>query len=134
MRHTGVRIGDGGMAKPKCDWRCVACGDEHSLPINATCCPNPECGGLIERIWTPIMVNTDHAKRVDAIAEPVLSKAPAGQRPPAPAVPENARTRIVAPAAAMGMVPAASQAFSRGVVTPALGFMRGKGPVPRYER
>lgn len=118
------------MPKPRGDFQCIGCGELYELPLGAAACPDTACGGLLERRFTPPMVNTAHARQVDRIAEPVLAGAPSGQRPPGPAIPQAQQTRSLAPAAALGMVGGESRAFSRGVVTPALGFMRGKGPRP----
>ena len=110
------------------DFWCITCDEVMELPLKASACP--VCAGLLERRFTAPMVNTDHAKRVDAIAEPVLHAAPSGQRPPAPQVPENARTRILAPAAAIGMVQGPNRAASQSLNTSVIRFASGKGPRP----
>ncbi len=112
--------------KPRGDFLCISCNELYELPLGAAACPDTACGGLLERRFTAPMVNTDHARKVDKFVEPVFS----GSVGAPPMVGPEAQTRIVAPSQALGMVQGESRAFSRGVVTPALGFMRGKGPRP----
>ena len=123
----------------KADFACIACDEVMELPLKASACP--VCAGLLERRFTTApMINhgepvqqlkpsrdvTDYAKRVDAIADPVLS------RPAAPMVPKESQTRIMAPAAALGMVGGDNRLASRGLNAPLINALRGKGPSPNY--
>jgi hypothetical protein len=106
----------------RADFACIACDEVMELPLKASGCP--VCGGLLERRFTAPMVNTDFAKKVDVIADPVLS------RPAAPPVPKGAETRIMAPAQALGMVAGDNRLASRGLNAPLINALRGKGPRP----
>ncbi len=39
------------MPSPRADFRCDVCNERWELPISAKSCPDPECPGLLTRIW-----------------------------------------------------------------------------------
>lgn len=58
--------------KPRADFLCLGCQEGHSnLPVTATVCPDPECGGELQRLWNQAPgVITSQTKIVDQVVGP----------------------------------------------------------------
>lgn len=90
------------MPKPRADFVCRTCEEGHSnLPVTATVCPDPACGGELERLWNQAPGTlSDATKTVDRVVGPEYLR----QRANRPAVPANQVSHRLSGQAALGML------------------------------
>lgn len=115
--------------KPRADFVCSKCEEGHeNLPIAATVCPDPECGGALTRLWNQAPgVISAQTKIVDRVVGPEFER---NQRP---RVPQEAQSQRISAGAGFNMVGPdgkhASQAYSVPTIEAAKTF-GGPRPIP----
>jgi hypothetical protein len=121
------------MPKPRADFYCKTCNEGHeNLPVTATVCPDPECGGELERLWNQAPgVISDGTKTVDRVVGPEYLRQTANR----PHVPVNQSSQRQSAAAAFGMLGPEARLWSQISGAGTIGAIKQVGgPRPVYAR